>query len=145
MHLNTFFDAMLSHLLKSVTQCCPPSGTIVLSSWWHWLTHSLKILACLLFADTVVSCQSVSQLSRSHQAQIFPHISYQKLKVCYGKHAVTGASGTKQEKFLFKNKFNIHLRLRGCECILKTIYFLIRADTFDFSLTALRCFGLWLW
>ena len=51
-----------AHFLKSVTQCCPPSGRIIRSAC-HWLTHSFKILACLLLADTVVSCQSVSQLS----------------------------------------------------------------------------------
>ena len=87
----------LSHFWKSVTQCCPPSCTIVRISF-RWLTQSSKILACLLLADTVVSCQSVSQLSHQprpvhwtcsvtnvfydRQAQIFSHISYQKLKVC---------------------------------------------------------------
>ena len=50
------------HFLKSVTQCSLPSGRIIRISC-HWLTHSFKILACLLLADTVVSCQSVSQLS----------------------------------------------------------------------------------
>ena len=84
-------EAAWSHFLKSVTQCCPLSGRIVRSAC-HWLTHSFKILACLLLADTVVSCQSVSQLSHqprpvhwtcsvaihgsyNRQAQIFPHIS----------------------------------------------------------------------
>ena len=92
-------DLMCSstHFLKSVTQCCPPSGRIVQSAC-HWMTHSFKIIDCLLLADTVVSCQSVSQLSHQprpvastldmlssymcRQAQIFPHISYQKLIVC---------------------------------------------------------------
>ena len=73
-----------------------------LSNWWHAPTRSLSlvdtILACLLLADTVVCCQSVSQLSHQprpvhctcsvafcsweQQAQICPHISYRKLKVC---------------------------------------------------------------
>ena len=86
------------HFLKSVTQCSLPSGRIIRISC-HWLTHSFKILACLLLADTIVCCQSVSQLSHQprpvhwtcsvatlhvsfdRQAQIFPHISYQKSKV----------------------------------------------------------------
>ena len=57
-----YLEGSYTHFLKSVTQCCPPSGMIVRSAC-HWLTHSFKILACLLLADTVVSCQSVSQLS----------------------------------------------------------------------------------
>merc|ERR1712173_35232 len=74
----------------------------MLSNWWYAPTRSLSlvdtILACLLLADTVVSCQSVSQLSHQprpvhctcsvafcsweQQAQICPHISYRKFKVC---------------------------------------------------------------
>ena len=46
----------LAHFSKSVTQCCPPSDKIVQAAC-HWLTYSFKILACLLLADTVVSCQ----------------------------------------------------------------------------------------
>ena len=72
-----------------------------MSNLWHAPTRSLSlvdtILACLLLADTVVCCQSVSQLSHQprplhctcsvafcsweQQAQICPHISYRKFKV----------------------------------------------------------------
>ena len=58
----------LAHFSKSVTQCCPPSDKIVQAAC-HWLTYSFKILACLLLADTVVSCQPAlpaAQASAGH-------------------------------------------------------------------------------
>ena len=103
-------NSVLNHtFLKSVTQSCPPSGTIIRISC-HWLTHSFKILACLLLADTIVSCQSVSQLS--HQPRSV-HWTY-SVATC-----VVQSSGTnfpshfvpKIESVKFESTFNHYCKI----------------------------------
>ena len=101
-----FYNIFFLHRLPLMTKLLYPVTLFwkrhsQLSNWWHAPTRSLSLvdtfLACLLLADTVVCCQSVSQLSHQprpvhctclvafcsweQQAQICPHISYRKLKV----------------------------------------------------------------
>ena len=93
-------NSVLNHtFFKSVTQSCPPSGTIIRISSY-----------CLLLADTIVSCQSLSQLS--HQPRSV-HWTY-SVATC-----VVQSSGTnfpshfvpKIESVKFESTFNHYCKI----------------------------------
>ena len=110
--------------------------------WRHNATNSQRLtLIILVLYELVHECimgtgtDNTPVVLRKAYRHAFKHIF---LMLCNGKHAgkiLQWQMQVGQSKKIFRPKTSlistINLRFRGFECILKTIYFLIRADTFD--------------